>query len=75
MRWAVIRFVFGDNDTGFKWHSDGVLGIYANNARVGYIDISGLHMLANIRATGVVRCRQRKSTDVPFSIWLRVIRG
>ncbi|EPO4166301.1 phage tail protein, partial [Salmonella enterica subsp. enterica serovar Newport] len=24
--------VFGDNDTGFKWHSDGVLGIYANNA-------------------------------------------
>lgn len=27
--------VFGDNDTGFKWHSDGVLGIYANNALVG----------------------------------------
>ncbi|ECZ2139218.1 phage tail protein, partial [Salmonella enterica] len=26
--------VFGDNDTGFKWHSDGVLGIYANNALV-----------------------------------------
>ncbi|WP_256922644.1 phage tail protein, partial [Salmonella enterica] len=34
--------VFGDNDTGFKWHSDGVLGIYANNALVGYIDNSGL---------------------------------
>ncbi|HFG4683215.1 TPA: hypothetical protein ACGHH4_004052, partial [Salmonella enterica subsp. enterica serovar Victoria] len=32
--------VFGDNDTGFKWHSDGVLGIYANNALVGYIDNS-----------------------------------
>ncbi|ELR9813745.1 phage tail protein, partial [Salmonella enterica] len=47
--------VFGDNDTGFKWHSDGVLGIYANNAQVGYIDNSGLHMLADIRATGVVR--------------------
>ncbi|EHE9779882.1 phage tail protein, partial [Salmonella enterica] len=31
---------FGDNDTGFKWHSDGVLGIYANNALVGYIDNS-----------------------------------
>ncbi|KYC08121.1 phage tail protein, partial [Salmonella enterica subsp. enterica] len=29
--------VFGDNDTGFKWHSDGVLGIYANSAQVGYI--------------------------------------
>ncbi|HCZ4969588.1 TPA: phage tail protein, partial [Salmonella enterica subsp. enterica serovar Saintpaul str. CFSAN004160] len=24
--------VLGDNDTGIKWHSDGVLGIYANNA-------------------------------------------
>ncbi|EEF8274333.1 phage tail protein, partial [Salmonella enterica subsp. enterica] len=47
--------VFGDNDTGFKWHSDGVLGIYANSAQVGYIDNSGLHMLADIRATGVVR--------------------
>ncbi|EIE9648354.1 tail fiber protein [Salmonella enterica] len=46
--------VFGDNDTGFKWHSDGVLGIYANSAQVGYIDNSGLHMLADIRATGVV---------------------
>ncbi|EON3175633.1 phage tail protein, partial [Salmonella enterica] len=33
--------VFGDNDTGIKWISDGVLGIYANNAQVGYIDNSG----------------------------------
>ncbi|EKD1615995.1 phage tail protein, partial [Salmonella enterica] len=24
--------VLGDNDTGIKWHSDGVLGLYANNA-------------------------------------------
>ncbi|ELZ7336334.1 phage tail protein, partial [Salmonella enterica] len=30
--------VLGDNDTGIKWHSDGVLGLYANNALVGYID-------------------------------------
>ncbi|EAU0085909.1 hypothetical protein ABG62_26510, partial [Salmonella enterica] len=36
--------VLGDNDTGFKQDGDGVLGIYANNARVGYIDNSGLHM-------------------------------
>ncbi|EAN2183269.1 phage tail protein, partial [Salmonella enterica] len=28
--------VLGDNDTGIKWHSDGVLGLYANNALVGY---------------------------------------
>ncbi|EBM1662583.1 phage tail protein [Salmonella enterica] len=53
--------VFGDNDTGFKWHSDGVLGIYANNAQVGYIDNSGLHMLADIRATGVVRAGNGKT--------------
>lgn len=53
--------VFGDNDTGFKWHSDGVLGIYANSAQVGYIDNSGLHMLADIRATGVVRTGNGKT--------------
>ncbi|EDE2460275.1 phage tail protein [Salmonella enterica] len=46
--------VLGDNDTGIKWHSDGVLGIYANNALVGYIDNSGLRLLADIRATGSV---------------------
>ncbi|EEJ8656843.1 hypothetical protein NJ45_002421 [Salmonella enterica subsp. enterica] len=40
--------VFGDNDTGFKQDGDGVLGIYANNARVGYIDNSGLHMLNDV---------------------------
>ncbi|MGF3667477.1 prophage tail fiber N-terminal domain-containing protein, partial [Salmonella enterica] len=28
--------VLGDNDTGFKQDGDGILGIYANNARVGY---------------------------------------
>ncbi|EBV0789198.1 phage tail protein [Salmonella enterica subsp. enterica serovar Richmond] len=53
--------VFGDNDTGFKWHSDGVLGIYANSAQVGYIDNYGLHMLADIRATGVVRTGNGKT--------------
>ncbi|EIK2396172.1 phage tail protein, partial [Salmonella enterica subsp. enterica serovar Braenderup] len=53
--------VFGDNDTGFKWHSDGVLGIYANSAQVGYIDNSGLHMLADIRATGAVRAGNGKT--------------
>ncbi|ELP9601547.1 phage tail protein [Salmonella enterica] len=53
--------VFGDNDTGIKWISDGVLGIYANNAQVGYIDNSGLHMLADIRATGIVRAGNGKT--------------
>ncbi|WP_430624416.1 gp53-like domain-containing protein, partial [Salmonella enterica] len=40
--------VLGDNDTGLKQDGDGVLGIYANNARVGYIDNSGLHMLNDV---------------------------
>ncbi|EHC5873189.1 phage tail protein [Salmonella enterica subsp. enterica serovar Eastbourne] len=53
--------VFGDNDTGIKWISDGVLGIYANNAQVGYIDNSGMHMLADIRATGVMRAGNGKT--------------
>ncbi|HCC1215620.1 TPA: tail fiber protein, partial [Salmonella enterica subsp. enterica serovar Paratyphi C] len=53
--------VLGDNDTGFKQDGDGILGIYANNARVGYIDNSGLHMLADIRATGVVRAGNGKT--------------
>ncbi|EMX8286015.1 phage tail protein [Salmonella enterica] len=59
--------VFGDNDTGFKWHSDGVLGIYANNALVGYIDNSGLHMLADIRATGIVRAGNGKTLTLSSS--------
>ncbi|EAO3361908.1 phage tail protein [Salmonella enterica] len=59
--------VFGDNDTGFKWHSDGVLGIYANNAQVGYIDNSGLHMLADIHATGIVRAGNGKTLTLSSS--------
>ncbi|EKT1300924.1 phage tail protein [Salmonella enterica] len=71
--------VFGDNDTGFKWHSDGVLGIYANNALVGYIDNSGVHMLADIRTTGIVRAGNGKTLTLSsgnnsalnagFSLW------
>ncbi|ECG9037861.1 phage tail protein [Salmonella enterica] len=53
--------VFGDNDTGFKWHSDGVLGIYANNALVGYIDNSGLHMSVDVLTNGVVRAGNGKT--------------
>ncbi|EIO8922382.1 phage tail protein [Salmonella enterica subsp. enterica serovar Kedougou] len=53
--------VFGDNDTGFKWHSDGVLEIYANNALVGYIDNSGLHMSVDVLTNGVVRAGNGKT--------------
>ncbi|EFR2128152.1 phage tail protein, partial [Salmonella enterica] len=59
--------VFGDNDTGIKWISDGVLGIYANNAQVGYIDNSGLHMLADIRTTGTVRAGNVKNIALTSS--------
>lgn len=52
--------VFGDNDTGFKWHSDGVLGIYANNAQVGYIDNSGLHMSVDVITNGGIRAGDGK---------------
>ncbi|EKS4710108.1 phage tail protein [Salmonella enterica] len=36
--------VLGDNDTGIKWISDGILGLYANGTQVGYIDPAGLHL-------------------------------
>ncbi|EBN2108510.1 phage tail protein [Salmonella enterica] len=56
--------VFGDNDTGFKWHSDGVLGIYANNALVGYIDNSGLHMSVDILSNGAIRAGNAKKLSL-----------
>lgn len=56
--------VFGDNDTGFKWHSDGVLGIYANNALVGYIDNSGLHMSVDVLTNCAVRAGNAKKLSL-----------
>ncbi|EBB9333562.1 phage tail protein [Salmonella enterica] len=56
--------VFGDNDTGFKWHSYGVLGIYANNALVGYIDNSGLHMSVDVLTNGAVRAGNAKKLSL-----------
>ncbi|EAP1591479.1 hypothetical protein C4W60_000274 [Salmonella enterica subsp. enterica serovar Holcomb] len=42
----------GDSDSGFIGSADGVIDIYCNNAKVGYINNSGLHMLADIFTTG-----------------------
>ncbi|HHR9170502.1 TPA: phage tail protein [Salmonella enterica subsp. enterica serovar Warragul] len=56
--------VFGDNDTGFKWHSDGVLGIYANNALIGYIDNSGLHMSVDVLSNGAIRAGNAKKLSL-----------
>ncbi|EGG9434533.1 phage tail protein [Salmonella enterica] len=34
----------GDSDSGFIGSADGVIDIYANNFKVGYIDSSGIHL-------------------------------
>ncbi len=44
----------GDSDSGFIGSADGVLDIYCNNAKVGYIDNDGLHMLVGIATNGNV---------------------
>ncbi|EAN7652315.1 phage tail protein [Salmonella enterica] len=71
--------VFGDNDTGIKQDGDGILGIYANNARVGYIDNSGLHMSVDVLSNGVIRAGNGKTLTLSsgnnsalnagFSLW------
>ncbi|ENL1980031.1 hypothetical protein AB4V40_005203 [Salmonella enterica] len=71
--------VLGDNDTGFKQDGDGVLGIYANNARVGYIDNSGLHMSVDVLTNGAIRAGNGKTLTLSsgnnsalnagFSLW------
>lgn len=44
----------GDSDSGFIGSVDGVIDIYCNNAKVGYIDNDRLHMLASIATNGNV---------------------
>ncbi|EMB4946133.1 phage tail protein [Salmonella enterica] len=71
--------VLGDNDTGIKWHSDGVLGLYANNALVGYIDNSWLHMSVDVLTNGILRAGNGKTLTLSsgnnsamnagFSLW------
>ncbi|EEH5144640.1 phage tail protein [Salmonella enterica] len=71
--------VLGDNDTGFKQDGDGILGIYANNALVGYIDNSGLHMSVDVLTNGAIRAGNGKTLtllsgnnsalNAGFSLW------
>ncbi|HHV8057541.1 TPA: phage tail protein [Salmonella enterica] len=71
--------VLGDNDTGFKQDGDGILGIYANNALVGYIDNSGLHMSVDVLSNGAIRAGNGKTLtllsgnnsalNAGFSLW------
>lgn len=62
----------GDNDSGFIGSADGVIDIYTNNARVGYFDSAGLHMLRDIATTGAVRSGTGTLTtngDVYGAVW------
>ncbi|EDK5786934.1 hypothetical protein CI374_15685 [Salmonella enterica subsp. enterica serovar Panama] len=56
----------GDSDSGFIGSADGVLDIYANNAKVGYLDSSGLHMLTDIYSGNA---RLTTNGDVFGSVW------
>ncbi|ENX2733316.1 hypothetical protein ACFN9U_000626 [Salmonella enterica] len=38
----------GDSDSGFIGSADGIIDIYCNNAKVGYIDPDGLHMNTDV---------------------------
>ncbi|EJZ7016328.1 phage tail protein [Salmonella enterica] len=38
----------GDSDSGFIGSADGALDVYCNNAKVGYIDLDGLHMNTDV---------------------------
>lgn len=56
----------GDSDSGFIGSSDGVLDIYCNNAKVGYIDNAGLHMLTDIYSGNA---RITTNGDIFGSVW------
>lgn len=49
---ASIHLGIGDSDTGFKWISDGVCQIYANNAAVGQWTLGGMNWFKNPTVNG-----------------------
>ncbi|EKL8705482.1 hypothetical protein PSQ73_003290 [Salmonella enterica subsp. enterica serovar Schwarzengrund] len=56
----------GDSDSGFICSADGVLDIYCNGAKVGYIDGNGLHMLTDIHFDNA---RMTTNGDIFSSVW------
>ncbi|HAU6883853.1 TPA: hypothetical protein JEL67_000025 [Salmonella enterica subsp. enterica serovar Ball] len=56
----------GDSDSGFIGSADGVLDIYCNSAKVGYIDGNGLHMLTDIHFDNA---RMTTNGDIFSSVW------
>lgn len=56
----------GDSDSGFIGSADGVIDIYCNNAKVGYINSNGLHMLTDIHFDNA---RMTTNGDIFSSVW------
>lgn len=56
----------GDSDSGFVGSEDGVIAIYCNNVKVGYIDGTGLHMLKDIYSGDA---RMTLNGDIFGSVW------
>ncbi|EBZ1028283.1 phage tail protein, partial [Salmonella enterica subsp. enterica serovar Muenchen] len=56
----------GDSDSGFVGSEDGVIAIYCNNVKVGYIDGTGLHMLTDIYSGDA---RMTLNGDIFGSVW------
>lgn len=56
----------GDSDSGFIGSADGVLDIYCNDAKVGYINGNGLHMLTDIHFDNA---RMTNNGDIFGSVW------
>ncbi|EDZ4816291.1 hypothetical protein GVP04_20045 [Salmonella enterica] len=54
----------GDSDSGFIGSSDGVIDIYCNNAKVGYIDNAGLHMSVDVLSNGAIRAGNGKKLSL-----------
>ncbi|EFO7313064.1 hypothetical protein H2095_000547 [Salmonella enterica] len=69
----------GDSDSGFIGSADGVIDIYCNNAKVGYIDNAGLHMSVDVLSNGAIRAGNGKTLtllsgnnsalNAGFSLW------
>ncbi|ECG5221532.1 hypothetical protein E0944_12985 [Salmonella enterica subsp. enterica serovar Stanley] len=56
----------GDSDSGFIGSANGVLDIYCNGAKVGYINGNGLHMLTDIHFDNA---RMTTNGDIFSSVW------
>ncbi|EDJ6697632.1 hypothetical protein CHM26_18460, partial [Salmonella enterica subsp. enterica serovar Newport] len=54
----------GDSDSGFIGSADGVIDIYCNNAKVGYIDNAGLHMSVDVLSNGAIRAGNGKKLSL-----------